>query len=166
LTTTPPKPGGAPGRTPRQGRSPRTPGNRIWLPLLKDVGWAVIDYVRAGRPASDCPQVFLRHTAPAGPFSDQEHLHQMLVKYARAAHVPLGGERQISPHTFRHTAAVHLLEAGVEVNVIRGWLGHADLATTNRYANSRELHQPSEKPQVSRSRQGRDSVPCPQTAAV
>jgi len=42
--------------------------------------------------------------------------------------------RRISPHTFRHTAAVHLLEAGVEVNVIRGWLGHADLATTNRYA--------------------------------
>ena len=35
---------------------------------------------------------------------------------------------------FRHTAAVHLLEAGVEVNVIRGWLGHADLSTTNRYA--------------------------------
>ena len=42
--------------------------------------------------------------------------------------------RRISPHIFRHTAAVHLLEAGVEVNVIRGWLGHADLTTTNRYA--------------------------------
>jgi integrase/recombinase XerD len=37
------------------------------------------------------------------------------------------------PHK-RHTAAVHLLEAGVEINVIRGWLGHADLSTTNRYA--------------------------------
>lgn len=33
----------------------------------------------------------------------------------------------------RHTAAVHLLEAGVEVNVIRGWLGHVSLETTNRY---------------------------------
>lgn len=42
--------------------------------------------------------------------------------------------RTVSPHTFRHTAAMHLLEAGVEVNVIRGWLGHADLTTTNRYA--------------------------------
>ena len=42
--------------------------------------------------------------------------------------------RRISPHTFRHTAAVHLLEAGVEVNVIRGWLGHVGLETTNRYA--------------------------------
>jgi integrase/recombinase XerD len=42
--------------------------------------------------------------------------------------------RTISPHIFRHTAAMHLLEAGVEVNVIRGWLGHADLTTTNRYA--------------------------------
>jgi integrase/recombinase XerD len=40
----------------------------------------------------------------------------------------------ISPHVFRRTAAVHLLEAGVDVNVIRGWLGHANLATTNRYA--------------------------------
>lgn len=42
--------------------------------------------------------------------------------------------RKVSPHIFRHTAAVHLLEAGVEINVIRGWLGHADLTTTNRYA--------------------------------
>ena len=42
--------------------------------------------------------------------------------------------RRVSPHVFRHTAAVPLLEAGVEVNVIRGWLGHADLSTTNRYA--------------------------------
>jgi integrase/recombinase XerD len=45
-----------------------------------------------------------------------------------------GEERRISPHVFRHTTAVHLLESGVEVNVIRGWLGHATLDTTNRYA--------------------------------
>jgi integrase/recombinase XerD len=38
------------------------------------------------------------------------------------------------PHAFRHSTAVHMLEAGVEINVIRGWLGHVSLDTTNRYA--------------------------------
>ena len=42
--------------------------------------------------------------------------------------------RLISPHVFRHTTAVHLLESGVEPNVIRSWLGHVDLDTTYRYA--------------------------------
>jgi len=45
-----------------------------------------------------------------------------------------GQPRRVSPHTWRHSTAVHLLEAGVEVNVIRAWLGHASLETTNRYA--------------------------------
>ena len=38
-------------------------------------------------------------------------------------------------NNFRHTTVVHLLETGVEVNVIRGWLGHVNLATTTRYAD-------------------------------
>jgi site-specific recombinase XerD len=42
--------------------------------------------------------------------------------------------RPVSPHILRHTTAVHLLESGVEVNVIRAWLGHVSLDTTNRYA--------------------------------
>lgn len=45
-----------------------------------------------------------------------------------------GLPRRVSPHTWRHSTAVHLLEAGVEVNVIRAWLGHVSLETTNRYA--------------------------------
>ena len=45
-----------------------------------------------------------------------------------------GRSSPVSPHAWRHSTAVHLLEAGVEVNVIRAWLGHASLETTNRYA--------------------------------
>jgi len=41
---------------------------------------------------------------------------------------------RVTPHVFRHTTAVHLLESGVEMNVIRGWLGHVNIETTSRYA--------------------------------
>ena len=41
--------------------------------------------------------------------------------------------RSISPHTFRHTAAMRLLQAGVDLAVIRAWLGHADIQTTHQY---------------------------------
>ena len=111
-------------------------GNRIWLPLLKDVGWAVIDYARNGRPASDCPQVFLRHTAPVGPFSDQDHLHQMLVKYARAAHVPLSEERRHGMHSLRHTLATRLMEDGTPVEQIADILGHQSVTSTGVYLKS------------------------------
>jgi integrase len=111
-------------------------GSRIWLPLLKDVGWAVIDYARNGRPAGDCTQVFLRRTAPAGPFSDQDHLHQILVKYARAAHVPLGEERRHGMHSLRHTLATRLMEDGTPVEQIAGILGHQSVTSTGVYLKS------------------------------
>lgn len=41
--------------------------------------------------------------------------------------------KRIGPHTFRHTAAMHLLQAGVELNVIRAWLGHVSITTTSQY---------------------------------
>jgi integrase/recombinase XerD len=42
--------------------------------------------------------------------------------------------KRISPHIIRHTTAVHLLRAGVDINTIRAWLGHVSLDTTNIYA--------------------------------
>jgi integrase len=108
-------------------------GHRVQLPLLKDVGWAVIDYIRHGRPRSEGPQVFLRHTAPIGPFSDQDHLHQILVKHARAAHVPLGEKRRHGMHSLRHTLATQF---GVPLPYIPDILGHVDLSTTEIYARA------------------------------
>src|SRR5262249_40687427 len=50
-----------------------------------------------------------------------------------AGTIPSLQGRKVTPHTFRHTTAMHLLQSGVEVNVIRSWLGHTSIATTNRY---------------------------------
>ena len=48
--------------------------------------------------------------------------------------VPSLATKRVSPHTIRHTTATHLLRSGVDINTIRGWLGHVSLATTNVYA--------------------------------
>lgn len=51
-----------------------------------------------------------------------------------AARVPTLAARAITPHVIRHTSACHLLQAGVDLNTIRAWLGHVSLETTNIYA--------------------------------
>ena len=111
-------------------------GHRVQLPLLKEVGWAVIDYIRGGRPACDCPQVFLRHMAPIGPFSDQDHLHQILVKHARVAHVPVSEKRRHGMHSLRHTLATRLLEDGTPLEQIADILGHQSVRSTGVYLKS------------------------------
>ncbi len=111
-------------------------GRRVDLPLLKDVGWAIIDYIRSGRPASDCPQVFLRHTAPIGPFSDQDHLHQIVVKHARVARVSLSEQRRHGMHSLRHTLATRLMEDGTPVEQIADILGHQSVQSTGVYLKS------------------------------
>lgn len=47
---------------------------------------------------------------------------------------PSLARKRVHPHTMRHTAAVHLLQAGVDLISISHWLGHASIETTNRYA--------------------------------
>ena len=111
-------------------------GHRVQLPLLKEVGWAVIDYIRHGRPDCDCPQVFVRHLAPIGPFSDQDHLHQILVKHARVAHVPVSEKRRHGMHSLRHTLATRLMEGGTPVEQIADILGHQSVRSTGVYLKS------------------------------
>lgn len=52
---------------------------------------------------------------------------------AAAREGPGLARKRLAPHSLRHTTAVHLLQAGVEMNVIKAWLGHADVSTTSQY---------------------------------
>jgi integrase len=111
-------------------------GHRVQLPLLKDVGWAVIDYIRQARPVCEAPQVFVRHTAPIGPFSDQDHLHQILIKHARVAHVPISEKRRHGMHSLRHTLATRLMEDGTPLEQIADILGQQSVRSTGVYLKS------------------------------
>jgi site-specific recombinase XerD len=63
-------------------------------------------------------------------------VHRLVATYGKAAtsSMPTLATKRVSPHTVRHTAAVHLLRAGVDINTIRAWLGHVSLDTTHVYA--------------------------------
>ncbi len=52
---------------------------------------------------------------------------------AAAERCPQLARRSISPHTIRHTTAMHLLQSGVDISVIALWLGHESPATTHMY---------------------------------
>lgn len=62
----------------------------------------------------------------------------VLRKYARqvAESVPTLRKKHVTPHVLRHSCAVALLQAGVDLTVIRDYLGHASVATTNRYVTT------------------------------
>lgn len=63
-------------------------------------------------------------------------IYDIVRRYARrtADACPGLAKKTVTPHTFRHTTAVHLLESGVDLDTIRGWLGHAHMSTTEIYA--------------------------------
>lgn len=103
------------------------------LPLLPDVGWAIIDYLKNGRPKVDSPYVFLRHLAPLEPFSDEDRLHQIVVKYMRLAKIPISPQKKKGMHSLRHTLASRLLEENTPLSIISDILGHVSSDSTAVY---------------------------------
>lgn len=63
-------------------------------------------------------------------------IHTLVARTVKkaATTTPSLKNKRVSPHTMRHSTAVHLLQADVDINTIRAWLGHVSLETTNRYA--------------------------------
>ena len=105
----------------------------ISLPLVQDVGWAVIDYLKYGRPKVETSCVFVRHVAPFLPFSEDDHLHQIIVKYMRLAHIPISSKRRVGMHSLRHTLASLLLENNTPLPTISDILGHVETESTAVY---------------------------------
>ena len=115
----------------------------------RDGGHALVKLVGKGGKHRQCPlwpqtEAALAELVQRPTADDAVFLSQRRRPYTRfgvyrlversAARVPLLTGRRITPHTIRHTTACHLLQAGVDLNTIRAWLGHASLDTTNIYA--------------------------------
>lgn len=76
--------------------------------------------------------LFLNATGRALTRFGLRYIVRTRVALAGQSRVTLASKR-ITPHTWRHTTALHLLQAGVDLNVVRHWLGHASIETTHAY---------------------------------
>jgi integrase/recombinase XerD len=112
-------------------------GVPLRLPLLQDVGWALIDYLRNGRPPSPLPEVFLTCTVPFRAFGSRScGLNAILAKRVRQAGVAFPRDVPKGVHALRHTLASLMLAQGVELPVISSVLGHLSSESTSVYLHT------------------------------
>ncbi|KPA12778.1 integrase family protein, partial [Candidatus Magnetomorum sp. HK-1] len=102
------------------------------LPLLDDIGWALIDYLKNGRPETISNCIFIRHKAPYDAFSDYNCLSRMLGRRMKKAEIDMKGQK-CGLHTLRNTLARVMLESGATLPVISETLGHQNINTTSIY---------------------------------
>jgi site-specific recombinase XerD len=101
------------------------------LPLLPDVGDAIVQYLRRGRPSVRYREVFIRSRAPYRPFRSGSSLYTLIRDRLEAAGIRPPGKR--GPHAFRHARAVTLLRAAVPAKHIGDLLGHRSPKSTTVY---------------------------------
>ncbi len=105
-------------------------GRLVIMPLINEVGDALVDYLQTARPLSEQPYVFLTSRAPYHPLTYSSTLSAILARYQHSAHIKLS---RYGSHCYRHSFATRALQQGYSLKAIADCLGHKWLQTTQIY---------------------------------
>jgi site-specific recombinase XerD len=108
----------------------------LTLPLTNEVGEALIDYLKSGRPQTAHREVFLKAKPPFDPFRQDTHLHHIVTYWRELAGIRFRTPQKRGIHSLRHTLATRLLEKGTPFTTIAEILGHTSLESTRIYAKA------------------------------
>ena len=111
-----------------KGRKQRT------VPLWKETAAEIRRWLEYAELRADQPLIPNRNGMPMTRTNVADRL--TLAVTAATKTCPQLAGRRISPHTWRHTTAMHLLQAGVDLTVIALWLGHESPVTTHSYVEA------------------------------
>ena len=103
------------------------------LPLLDDVGWAIIDYVGHGRPETACLKVFVKHRYPFDAFGCSSSVACRLSRHAARAGIAFRPGEVCGMHSLRGALAVAMIGNQTPIPVVSAVLGHASSDTTQAY---------------------------------
>ncbi|MBI4342036.1 MAG: tyrosine-type recombinase/integrase, partial [Candidatus Omnitrophica bacterium] len=103
------------------------------VPLGRAATDAVARYLAASRPrlVARRPEAAALFVNRRGGRLTRQRVWQLLRRYAKAGLMT----KTIGPHTLRHSFATHLLERGADLRTVQELLGHANIATTQRYTH-------------------------------
>lgn len=104
------------------------PGRALRLPLMPDVGEAILAYLQQSRPKTKCREIFVRVKAPHTPMV--ANVSAIVAHYMRKAEIE---SCRMGAHVIRHSFAVHLLRQGKPLKTITDLLGHRDPQTAYHY---------------------------------
>lgn len=107
-------------------------GNMLTLPLTEEVGMTLIDYLKNGRPVTDCPYVLVKHVQPYDAVKPSS-TYTIVSRYFEKSGIPMPPGKKRGPHALRHSLASALLENNIPLPVISEVLGHANTNTTGVY---------------------------------
>jgi site-specific recombinase XerD len=111
-------------------------GTPLSLPLTNEVGEALIDYLKSGRPQTTHREVFLTVNPPFDPFKENDRLYHIITYWRRLAGITFRSPQRRGIHSLRHTLATRLLEKGAPFTTIAEILGHTSLESTRIYAKA------------------------------
>jgi len=106
-------------------------GADLLLPLMPEVGEAILNYLRRGRPKTHLREVFIRSRAPRGSFTCGSSLYTVFQRRIQQAGIKPEGKH--GPHAIRYARATSLLRASVPLKSISDLLGHRSAASTEVY---------------------------------
>jgi site-specific recombinase XerD len=110
-------------------------GLPLTLPLTTEVGEALIDYLKSGRPQSEHREVFLKVNPPFDPFTGN-NLHHIVSYWRLLAGIQFKTPQKRGLHSLRHTLATRLLQKATPLTTIAEILGHTSLESTRIYAKA------------------------------
>ena len=106
---------------------PKT-GNLNSFPLTKEVGWAIIDYIKNSRPKCENEYLFVKSKYP---FDKMEQFYRFN-SYFDKIYTTTNNFNKKGIHNLRHSLAKNMLDNGIPISTIASTLGHKDLNTTSK----------------------------------